>query len=258
MTFATNPMKMGLSLDTAGRDGSAVLAEIMNLAEQAIEQLKESSQLESEASTSVAPHKSLRAGDSNSLPRNSTGSAAVARLRGTGPGVSFQKAVDVLESAYPVELQYPFENNARVGGAIWPGTLIESSRTHALMKLRWEAGANDLPMHTHEHSDRFIIVLRGRGFFHVGDGTADQFTGSPVRTIAARERDVFVFSRGTMHTFSTFGDSMELLSCHLPFIPLDDPRQYTLPKYQWTASDRLAVHSTHSVELQGWADLKAM
>ena len=28
---------------------------------------------------------------------------------------------------------------------------------------------------------------------------------------------------------------MVLLSCQLPFLPFDDPRQYRLPKVKWTA-----------------------
>jgi len=53
--------------------------------------------------------------------------------------------------------------------------------------------------------------------------------------IAARERDVFIFTRGVVHTFSTTDQPMVLLSCHLPFIHLDDARQYTLPPVRWTA-----------------------
>lgn len=143
--------------------------------------------------------------------------AAVGRLRGTGPGVSFRQMVDAWERQHPVELAYPFEENNRVGGAVWPGTLANPSSRDAMMKLRWESRANDLPMHSHEHSDRCIIVLEGRGFFHVAEEQVDRFTGETVQTVAARERDVFVFSRGVVHTFSTFEQPMVLLSCHLPF-----------------------------------------
>ena len=181
--------------------------------------------------------------------------AAVGRLRGTGPGVSFQQAVDRWEREHPITLAYPFEENDRVGGAVWPGMLAEAFSTDAMMKLRWETRADDLPMHSHEHSDRCIIVLEGRGFFHVTEERADCFTGDTVRTVAARERDVFVFKRGTVHTFSTTDHPMVLLSCHLPFIPLDDPKQYALPKVNWTAKARLLPDSACMVMLDGWAGL---
>lgn len=181
--------------------------------------------------------------------------AAVGRLRGCGPGVSFRDAVDTWERRHPVELAYPFESNTRVGGAVWPGAARGEGSPDALMKLRWESRANDLPMHSHEYSDRCIIVLKGRGFYHISDEPVDGFTGQNVRTIAARERDVFVFRRGVVHTFSTFDHPMLLLSCHLPFIPLDDRRQYVLPEIHWTASERLSTNSCQTVQLGGWADL---
>lgn len=130
----------------------------------------------------------------------------------------------------------------RVNGAvgvtheILAGSAKEAAAASSLAKLRWEAGADDLPMHVHEHSDRCIIVHEGRGFFHVSDETADRFSGASVRTIPARERDVFLFSRGVVHTFSTLDQPMTLLSCQLPFLPFDHPDQYRLPAVRWTAA----------------------
>jgi len=181
--------------------------------------------------------------------------AAVCRLRGRGPGTSFKSEVEAWERRYPVELAYPFEENERVGGAVWPNPPGAVPCCNAVMKLRWESRANDLPMHSHEHSDRCIIVLEGRGFFHVTDEPANAFTGRHVRTVAARERDVFVFSRGVTHTFSTFDHPMVLLSCHLPFIALDDPKQYMLPAVRWTAAEQLPVCPDHTIDLDGWASL---
>ena len=203
-----------------------LLSQILTLGERAIEQLK---------------HRGER--------------AAVARLRGSGPGVSFRQAVETWEAQHPIELAYPFEDNDRVGGAIWPGTLTDPGSSNAMMKLRWESRANDLPMHSHEHSDRCIIVLEGRGFFHVSDEQVDRFTGEAVKTTAARERDVFVFTRGVVHTFSTFDYPMVLLSCHLPFINLDDSRQYVLPRSRWSAAERLSSRNPSEVMVNGWAEL---
>lgn len=121
------------------------------------------------------------------------------------------------------------------------------------MKLRWETRADDLPMHCHGHSDRCIVVLEGRGFFHVTDETIDGFTGRSVRTVAARERDVFVFTRGVVHTFSTAEHPMVLLSCHLPFIDPADPKQYTLPEVLWTPGEALRNVSDQIVTLDGWS-----
>jgi mannose-6-phosphate isomerase-like protein (cupin superfamily) len=105
----------------------------------------------------------------------------------------------------------------------------------SIAKLLWAPKALDLPMHVHEHSDRFILVKKGRGYFHVSGEGVEEFTGKGVRTIPARERDIFMFSRGVVHTFSTDLEPMELVSCQSPFLPFDHPDQYRLPGYRWTA-----------------------
>lgn len=214
-----------LSIDPDTDDGTAVLSSLLDLGRRSIARLMT---------------------DGHAM-------AATTRLRGTGPGVSFRQMVASLEARHPVELRYPFEANPRVGGAIWPGTLVDSASEQALMKLRWEAGADDLPIHTHEHSDRCIIVLKGRGFFHISDDDVMSFAGNGVKTVAARERDVFVFRRGALHTFSTYDSAMELLSCHVPFIPLDDLRQYTLPDYRWMAREHFGCLKKAPIELHGWS-----
>lgn len=172
------------------------------------------------------------------LRRESGGrpSVSIGNVRGTGRGVSLSRAIEVLEGTYPIELSYPFEGSDRVGGAAWVGRyLIGPDEPAALAKLHWLPGADDLPMHIHPFSDRFIVVLKGRGYFHYTQQSLVDFDGSSVQTIAARERDVFVFSRGTVHTFSTAESDLVLLSCQLPYLPFDHPEQYRLPAHRWTA-----------------------
>jgi quercetin dioxygenase-like cupin family protein len=181
--------------------------------------------------------------------------AATGRIRGTGPGVSFSRAVAVLEAAWPLTLRFPFEGSELVGGAAWVASdLTDPADDGAVVKLHWKAGADDLPMHTHIGSSRFIVVVGGRGFFHLSDRTAEAFDGSDVRTIAARRNDVFLFTPGVVHTFSTAEEGMTLLSCHLPYIPLDHPGQYALPDFRWTAANNL-LPQTARVAATGWSPL---
>ena len=157
-------------------------------------------------------------------------------VRGTGRGVSLSGAIDALERDHPLELRFPFEGSNLVGGAAWVGRdLIGPHEDAALAKLRWLPDAEDLPMHIHPLSDRFIVVLRGRGYFHYSEQPLADFDGSRVQTLAARERDVFAFTRGTVHTFSTAESDLVLLSCQLPYLPFDHPEQYRLPDHRWTA-----------------------
>lgn len=200
----------GLSLDPADSgkpSGDAVLHGLLGLAGDAVSQIR---------------------------ARSEHPVAALGRLRGTGRGVSFGHLVERLEADRPLELVSPFEGSDKVAGAVWQP---DRSGLAALAKLRWDSWATDLPMHVHEHSDRFIVVLSGRGHYHVTSQPLDAFDGSSVRTVPARERDVFLFTRGVVHTFSTESSPMVLLSCQLPYLPFDDPRQYTLPNVRWTAAN---------------------
>ena len=179
-----------------------------------------------------------------------TAPLTLGRIRGTGPGVSFGKLIEELETAHPITLKYPFEGSDRVGGAVWDcPTILGNPEDHpkeanavpplpwAIAKLRWLDHATDLPMHIHEHAERFIIVLEGRGFFHWSDQDAESFDGSQVHTIAARSRDVFVFRRGLVHTFSTSDHAMTLISVQCPYIPFNDPKQYRIPDHHWTQGE---------------------
>jgi mannose-6-phosphate isomerase-like protein (cupin superfamily) len=140
-------------------------------------------------------------------------------------------------------MRSPFEGTERVAGGVH-SPVIGYGLEYAVARLRWSPGADDLPLHTHELSDRVIVVLNGRGFFHWSTETLENFSGGVVQTVAARERDVFVFRQGLLHTFSTADSPMELVSCQLPFLPFDDERQYSLPSMLWTPrSDSLSTHA---------------
>jgi mannose-6-phosphate isomerase-like protein (cupin superfamily) len=196
--------------------GARVLAGLVGMAEAAVGRLQ---------------------GSHRAAPANPA-TAVVGRIRGTGRGVSFTRLIEEMERTYPLELTYPFEDSERVGGAVWVARdLLGGISETSVAKIRWDSRATDLPMHVHDHSDRFIIVLKGRGYFHVTDEPAERFTGTNVRTVPAREMDVFLFTRGTVHTFSTAEDPMVLLSCQLPYLPFNDPRQYRLPAVRWTAKE---------------------
>jgi mannose-6-phosphate isomerase-like protein (cupin superfamily) len=203
------------SLQNGAHTGTTILAGILDMAGRAIQGLT------SHARTFGQPRM-----------------AAVGRLRGTGRGIHFRDLIATLERERPLTLTSPFEGSLLVAGGVWERQALGTQPTSgALAKLRWSAGADDLPMHVHDHSDRFIIVHEGRGFFHVSNQPFDDFDGSDVRSIPARERDVFLFTRGVVHTFSTLDQPMTLLSVQLPYMAFDDPRQYRLPKRIWTARE---------------------
>ncbi|MCB1745467.1 MAG: cupin domain-containing protein [Gammaproteobacteria bacterium] len=156
--------------------------------------------------------------------------ALFGRVRGTGPGVSFTHLYERLRQAFPNPLVAPFEECDNVAGAVLESrVLIAPERDDAMLILRFEAGACDLPMHAHEDSERFIYVVSGRGLFHVSSEAVGDFTGETIRHVPVRASDVLMFSRGTVHTFSTGDEPLLLLSCHAPYVPLESAEQYTIP-----------------------------
>lgn len=148
------------------------------------------------------------------------------RVRGTGPGVAFGDVVRALETA-PHTWSTPFENSANVSGAVIRGAEVSGpERSDAFLLLRFEPGAKDLPLHLHADSDRFIFTIGGRGFFHLSPDPLNRRIGRRIRHIPVRDRDVLMFRRGTVHTFSTAEHPLLLLSYHSPYVPLEDARQY--------------------------------
>lgn len=147
------------------------------------------------------------------------------------------------ERQYPLELVSPFEETDSIAGAVWPGSIIDPQRDDGLAKLRFDAGTRDLPMHVHENSDRCILVLQGRGLFHLSNATLDTFSGRDIRTVSVQPGQVLVFTRGLLHTFSTNHEPLVLLSYHAPLIPFNDPLQYTVSAFRWTAGAALQTRS---------------
>jgi mannose-6-phosphate isomerase-like protein (cupin superfamily) len=147
------------------------------------------------------------------------------------PGLSlFRLWFSEIEARFPVAVETPFEGSDFIGGGAWLGAERFSRHPEdALAKLCFVAGAVDLPMHAHEHSDRFIVVLEGEGSYHHAPGPVHEFAGEGVRSVPVRAGDVIVFTRGLVHTFSTPRRAMTLLSWHRPYLAFLDPRQYTLP-----------------------------
>jgi mannose-6-phosphate isomerase-like protein (cupin superfamily) len=90
----------------------------------------------------------------------------------------------------------------------------------------------------HEHSDRFIFVESGSGFFHFSDGALATFDGRRVVSLPVGQGDMILFTRDVLHTFSAPDQSLNLLSYHSPEIGFDDPRQFTLPRVLWRPNDK--------------------
>lgn len=149
-------------------------------------------------------------------------------------GLNRNELEDILTN-YPLELTSPFEETASIAGGLWSGrSLFGPTYDDALAKLRFNAASLDLPLHTHDHSDRFILVAAGSGHFWWSDETRNSFSGRSIESRPVRPGDALIFTRGLLHTFSSPDEELLLLSFHSPEIAFADPRQYTLPAFRWT------------------------
>ncbi|MCC7291835.1 MAG: hypothetical protein IT449_07230 [Phycisphaerales bacterium] len=158
-------------------------------------------------------------------------------------GIAVHDLVEIAERDHPLVLKAPFEQTESIAGGVWSASeLVDTSRDDGLVKLRFNRGTLDLPMHVHEFSDRFILVLEGEGFFHVSSETLGGFSGRDVRCIPVTAGEALAFTRGLLHTFSSPAMPLLLLSYHAPLVELDDPGQYTLPKMIWTPRNMHGYH----------------
>jgi len=217
----------------AAPSGSAILPAFLALARRSIEWL-------------AASVRGLRATDVPCLFGNLQCSEAI------GTVADLAKRID---SQHPLRLESPFEGCDSIAGGLWSGRGVLGLDTDdALAHLHFDAGTVELPIHVHEHSDRFIVVEDGEGIYHYAPGTPDSFDGNSVFSVRVRPGDVILFLRNVLHTFSAAAEPLRLLSYHAPQIDFDDPRQYTLPKFLWTPPGHVAalcVPTIPSVELAG-------
>jgi len=132
---------------------------------------------------------------------------------------------------------------------------VSPERNDAFLVLHFEPHTLDLPLHIHEDSERFIFVIAGRGFFHYSPDPLETGASRCIRHIAVRDRDVVMFRRGTVHTFSTAEHPLTILSYHRPYFSLADERQYTLTADKEKPADFLRSHVASISIGHAWASV---
>lgn len=144
----------------------------------------------------------------------------------------------LLDSQCSVPLVSPFEGCDSIAGGLLLGReLAGANGDDALAKLRFDPQTVELPIHVHEHSDRFIVVVEGEGRYYYAPGDLKSFDASGVVSVPVRRGDVILFLRNVLHTFGASLKGLTLLSYHAPVIAFDDRRQYTLPALLWYPDD---------------------
>lgn len=159
----------------------------------------------------------------------------VGQLPGWIEGAKLRAFMHRVELQHPIRPEAPFEGTARIAGAAWlaSGELGDDA-DDGIAKLCFAPNTANLPLHTHEQSERFIFCLQGRGTFHYCRTPLDEFDGSGTREVPIRTGSFVLFSRKVLHTFSSSRPGMVLISYQAPSLAFDDPDQYTLPPSNWS------------------------
>ncbi|MEQ9616802.1 MAG: cupin domain-containing protein [Phycisphaerales bacterium] len=167
----------------------------------------------------------------------------VGQLPGWIEGAKLRAFMHRIELQHPIRPEAPFEGTARIAGAAWLASReLGDDADDGIAKLCFAPNTANLPLHTHEQSERFIFCLQGRGTFHYCRTALDEFDGSGTREVPIRAGSFVLFSRKVLHTFSSCRPGVVLISYQSPSLAFDDPDQYTLPTDTWTPSrERLSV-----------------
>ncbi len=128
-----------------------------------------------------------------------------------------------LKEEYPLRLESPFEEVSTIAGGIWQASHL-CGGDDALLKLCFQPGTMDLPLHSHDHSDRVVFVVEGSGSFEF----IPERDGTNTTSTEITSGDLLMFARGMVHSFRTPQVGLQLISYHSPFLDLRDERQYTV------------------------------
>lgn len=150
------------------------------------------------------------------------------------------KLEEIIEREHALKLSAPFEGCDNISGDLWRGEkLLNRSEKDAIVKLKFDKFAVDLPSHIHSASDRVLIEYEGEGFFHPNFAAFDRHKNEDMQTVPIKKGDVICFPRNFIHTFSTLDSTMGDFSYHLPFIEMDDSLQYTMTTEIWYPRSRV-------------------
>jgi quercetin dioxygenase-like cupin family protein len=157
------------------------------------------------------------------------------QLPGWIEGVKLRAFMHRIELEHPIHPEAPFEGTSRIAGAAWLASReFGEDVADGIAKLCFAPNTAELPLHTHEQSERFIFCLHGRGTFHYTKTMLDDFDGGETKEVCIRAGSFVLFSRQVLHTFSASRPGMVLVSYQSPSLAFDDPDQYTLPNVPWT------------------------
>ena len=130
--------------------------------------------------------------------------------------------IKTMEALYPKSLIPVFQDPdslENITANAWPARdILGGNRDDAVIRMRFETGADNLPLHSHDHSDRVLVVTSGQGFgyYHLGP-----FTREGVQRIEVVPGTLIVFPKGTMHTFQCTEGQIETITFHSPFVPFE-------------------------------------
>lgn len=132
-------------------------------------------------------------------------------------------------------------------------------------RVKFEPSGPAEYMHSHEHSDRLVMLTSGSGKLHISPGDPRHFPRNLTR-LDLEAGDVVYLSRGTVHAFQAGPDGAEALVWHCPYVVHGEPQYQTDFKAEpilaavsldEVLKDRLLLSLTHRVHC-GTTDTTAL
>lgn len=138
-------------------------------------------------------------------------------IRGRVESPAFDKLLGEFES--PAGFSVPrvrLHQPHRVSEQLWTvRDLLGFESQDVVARVIIHASAKRELFHTHEHSDRLVLLTKGSGELHVCPDEAKHFTLHP--------GDVVFLARGAAHAFEAGAEGAEAIVWHCPYVTHGDP-----------------------------------
>lgn len=122
----------------------------------------------------------------------------------------------------PVRLHQP----GGVSVQLWPlQDILKAPSGDVIARVRFTPPAGGQRFHSHDHSDRCVLILQGRGTLRTLDESAESQEPS---SRALGPGDVVLLPRGLAHLFVPGPERVEALVWHCPYVTHGNPGYLTL------------------------------
>ena len=137
--------------------------------------------------------------------------------------------IEQMEKRYPRHLNPVFNDPDAIENIVanaWTGDVLGNGRQDAIIRMSFEQGTDNLPLHVHEQSDRVLVVESGVGYGYYATVSPEIFSASDVRRVSIEAGDIITFPRNTTHTFQSTEELIKTITYHSPYVDFSDEASF--------------------------------